>query len=385
MIKCEITNREFKTLKGLSVHITKKLNGIITKKDYYDKYLKNDEEGTCYFCKEEAVFLNISKGYHRICKSKVCVGKTRATGTVEFLMYKYNISEDEALKIQKERADLRGAKIKESFDEKLKNNPKYNHERSPKTVDFWLKKEYSIEDAQKEVNKRMISMYETSAKNRRDNPEKYKASYNTNIEYYLNQGMPQEDAEFALKERQAVGRLDKFIERYGEVEGEKKWIERQNTWRKTLKDNNMLIPGTKKVKGSVVGNYSKISQELFKEIEKAFPDNNFYYATKNSEYFISLKGNVFYIYDFCDRDNNKIIEFNGDLYHANPEIFESTDTPNPFIKDLTANEIWKKDEIKLKAAKDKGFEVLIIWEKDYKQNKEKVIQECIEFIKSNKK
>ena len=29
-----------------------------------------------------------------------------------------------------------------------------------------------------------------------------------------------------------------------------------------------------------------------------------------------------------------------------------------------------------------GFEVLVVWENDYKQNKEKTIQECIDFLKN---
>ena len=34
--------------------------------------------------------------------------------------------------------------------------------------------------------------------------------------------------------------------------------------------------------------------------------------------------------------------------------------------------------------KNKGYDILVIWEKDFKHNKEKIIQECIEFIKNQK-
>lgn len=383
MIKCEITNREFKCLKGLSVHLTKNLKDTITKQEYYNKYLKTEEaEGSCYFCGVDTRFINISKGYIRICNSKKCIGKTRATSTVEFLMYKYGYNKEEALLEQKKRASKRGKKIKERFDKELESNVLYNHERSPKTKEFWIKKGYSEEEAEKEVSKRMESMYKTSAKVRKENPEKYKASYNNKIEYYLTKGLSQEDAEKALKERQAVGRLDKFIERYGEEEGALRWKKRQEKWMETLEVNDQYIKGTKKIKGSIIGGYSEVSQKLFRSIEEILQVNNFYYATKNKEYFLSLKGNIFYSYDFCDRDNKKIIEFNGDIFHGNPKLFESFEKPNPFRQDLTAEDIWKYDKLKNDAAINKGFKTLIVWEHDYKKNPDLVVQKCIEFLRS---
>ena len=96
--KCEICEKEFSNTKGLSVHITKEHKDI-TKKYYYDSFIKKENEGKCYFCDDESIFKNITNGYHRICDSKECLGKTRATGTYEFLMYKYNLSKDDAIKI----------------------------------------------------------------------------------------------------------------------------------------------------------------------------------------------------------------------------------------------------------------------------------------------
>jgi hypothetical protein len=75
--------------------------------------VKKENEGKCYFCGNDAIFLNIAKGYHKICNCSECLGKTRATGTYQFLMYKYNLTEDEAKKEQQLRADNRGQKIKE--------------------------------------------------------------------------------------------------------------------------------------------------------------------------------------------------------------------------------------------------------------------------------
>ena len=83
-------------------------------------------------------------------------------------------------------------------------------------------------------------------------------------------------------------------------------------------------------------------------------------------------------YDFVCK--NKVIEFNGDYWHCNPKKYNK----NYFHKylQLPAFDVWGRDKMKIDAIQEQGFDVLVIWESDYKQNREKVIQECIEFIKN---
>ena len=59
----------------------------------------------------------------------------------------------------------------------------------------------------------------------------------TNIEYYLNQGMSEEDARQALHNRQATFTLEKCIKKYGEQEGLKIFSKRQQKWIKSLYKN----------------------------------------------------------------------------------------------------------------------------------------------------
>jgi very-short-patch-repair endonuclease len=47
---------------------------------------------------------------------------------------------------------------------------------------------------------------------------------------------------------------------------------------------------------------------------------------------------------------------------------------------MFAKDIWKYDKIKNDSILNLGFDVLVIWEKDYKTNKQLVIQQCIDFI-----
>lgn len=81
-------------------------------------------------------------------------------------------------------------------------------------------------------------------------------SYNTKIEYYTDKGYSLEEAEELLKERQSTGRLSKFIDRYGEDEGIRKWKERQEKWQNTLNSKTQEeIDDINRRKSSGIGRY----------------------------------------------------------------------------------------------------------------------------------
>lgn len=130
--------------------------------------------------------------------------------------------------------------------------------------------------------------------------------------------------------------------------------------------------------------YSLISQELFWEIIKILPEkfkNKTYFYQYNQEYklYNELTKN-WYSYDFIIKDLKICIEFNGDIFHANPEKFKENDHPNPYKKELTSREIWEYDDIKNNFVKSKGFSLYLVWENSYKKNKNKIIKELTEVI-----
>jgi hypothetical protein len=66
-MKCEICGREFKNYKSLSLHLR---THKITSKEYYDKFLKKEDEGICPICEKETSFINLRKGYRKFCSNK---------------------------------------------------------------------------------------------------------------------------------------------------------------------------------------------------------------------------------------------------------------------------------------------------------------------------
>ena len=127
--------------------------------------------------------------------------------------------------------------------------------------------------------------------------------------------------------------------------------------------------------------YSLISIELFKRLEEKI---NFecFYATYNKEYFLSSI-EALYFYDFTIPKIKKIIEFNGDYWHANPEFYNENEILKLPGQEILVKDLWQKDAKKIEFARSKGFDVLVIWEKDYCNDKEGTINKCLGFLNGN--
>jgi hypothetical protein len=158
-----------------------------------------------------------------------------------------------------------------------------------------------------------------------------------------------------------------FVKKHGLEKGSQKW-------------NEYLQKQTKK---SISRNfYSKWSIDLFNNIKETITD--LYYFGENElafscEYYTPLhqkiiRPDLFY--------KGKIIECNGDLFHANPKLFNEDDTPHPYNKNITSKEIWEIDNKKNELYISKGYKVFIVWQHEYQSNQTEIIKKCIEFLKS---
>lgn len=105
---------------------------------------------------------------------------------------------------------------------------------------------------------------------------------------------------------------------------------------------------------------SKFEKEIFEFLKLKIKN-----LTVDSNVFIDLKMRK----TFPDiLINNKIlIECYGDYWHCNPLFFN----PDYYHKQIrkTAKEIWENDNQRVKLLTDNGYEVIIIWENDYKTKK----------------
>ncbi|MGM9968820.1 MAG: hypothetical protein ACI35S_00320 [Anaeroplasma sp.] len=63
-IKCKICDKCFEKIGNLAKHV--RLHNLTTK-DYYDKFLKKENEGICLNCGKETEFYRISCGYKKYC------------------------------------------------------------------------------------------------------------------------------------------------------------------------------------------------------------------------------------------------------------------------------------------------------------------------------
>ena len=187
-----------------------------------------------------------------------------------------------------------------------------------------------------------------------------KMKYRNSIQFYIDKYGEEEGIQRYENwcKSQDHGSLNFFIKKYGEEEGTRKYYEVNS--RKYMRSY-----------------YSKISKECFDEIcifindkEKAlYADNEFCLSY--------IKDNIkhCFAYDFVYK--RKIIEFQGDVWHCNPKIYKANDK-NP--RNILAENVWKYDAIKKEYAKQKGYEIMYIWESEWKTNKINILNNVLIFL-----
>lgn len=91
---------------------------------------------------------------------------------------------------------------------------------------------------------------------------------------------------------------------------------------------------------------------------------------------------VLYSYDIIVSGTNKLIEVNGDYWHGNPILYKCSD----LILKGTSNEYtveskWKKDENKHCYIRSQGYDLLVVWEYDWKNYRNKMEEIILDYIK----
>lgn len=251
-------------------------------------------------------------------------------------------------------------------------------------VKWWLARGWDENYAKQKISEFQSKNALKYSNKRKQNPEQYKDVNSNQIGYWLKRGYSEEEAKEKVKERQQTFTLEKCIQKYGEIEGRKRFEERQKKWQNTLQSKDDYIEVV--IKRCSHSSYSNISQELFDKLYKLLQDNNIncdvYYHNLNHEWGFGIKKHGGVLYDFVIPELKYAIEFNGNRFHPNKEKLskeEFKNWTNPWGK--TAKEQYKFDKFKNNAIIKKGFTLDIIWEDEYLENKDKILNIILNRIK----
>jgi len=313
--------------------------------------------------------------------------------------------------------------IKNGFSEEdaIKNVEKNKKENSIWCVEYWIKRGFSEEDSISKIteyqknntDKRTIESYKNMLNpymieywkergfsnvesmnhiieyKERTNPylsldnDKIKSMIENRKKTYYSKT---EDERKLIRDKKVFNK-EKYIKRFGEEKYKKMSLSKGLTTEKFIEkhgEEKYKIYREKKISAVINRTFrktSKISMELFDNIiDETIKKDSFYGKNEKCLIFNEDKKYAFYV-DFIY--NNKIIEFYGDYFHANPKIYNENKIIGSKYKHITAKEKWKNDKQREDILIKNGYEILIIWESDYKSDKKTIIEKCKEWIKNS--
>jgi len=236
----------------------------------------------------------------------------------------------------------------------------------------------------------------------------------TKLEYWIKKcNGDVKEAKIKLKKRQQTSTLDKYVKKYGKKEGLKKyqdnnkkksitienfidkygdikgpekyyqWIERlkySHTKDKYIKKYGKE-EGLKKYRDIIIKRTSHIYKNRQSIIGLEFCEslneiigNKFkkiYFGDKEYKFFIWDNNIKIAVVDFYIKDINVIIEFYGDYWHRNPKKYS----------DEISKKIREKDKSRINSIVKKfSSEVIIVWEDEYRDDGEKVLNRIEKYI-----
>ena len=348
---------------------SKMLSFLFIMYNYCDRNIKNLDKGLKYFFKYKT-FKNwreridyITSRNNWQTKLSMIMRYGEKYGNIEWDEYRNKIAMTKENMIKK-YGEVEGIERWEKYCKRQSETNTFEYKNKKYGM---TKEEFNNYNRSRAVTlENMIKKYGTDEGTKKFNSycEKQKVS-GCKVEYFIDKyGTDEGLKKYEQLNNQKGLTLENFIRKYGEVEGEKLY---HKHW------NNMFSSNF----------YSKSSQELFDNIYsnlKTDVKEKCHYASLNKEFGLyDGQNQKYYFYDFVITGCiNKVIEFNGEIWHADPKKYSASDVV-PFIN-RKAEEVWESDRIKQKYIQDKGFKVLVIWEQDYVLNKEKIVTSCLSFI-----
>jgi len=254
----------------------------------------------------------------------------------------------------------------------------------PSQIKYWKNKGYSNKDAKIKI----FNYYSEKSKSFHNKRRKNNIEFLTvrQFKYWESRGLNLKDAQEQLRKIQDKRSSKYFIEKYGKIEGKRRFDQTTKKWLDTLNNKSeeekldILIRKTRRSK-----KYSNISIYLFDKILKEVKEKyNIVFKKvfyKEKEWYIYDKENKrIYFYDLMIKDINLIIEFNGNSFHPNKNILsekEWNNWSNPITKQ-NANYHYDYDLNKRNLAIKNNYNYLIVWENEtFEHNKNKIINKIL--------
>ena len=194
------------------------------------------------------------------------------------------------------------------------------------------------------------------------------------------------------RQRYAGCQLEYFIEKYGEADGIAKYQQinkmKSHTFESYLlrfNDPEVALSEFKNYVSDRKVTYSQIANELFDTLFSIYSPQykHIYYANNINEWFVydNNQRRIFYV-DFFVKELGYVIEFYGDYWHANPKKYLAEQEISYPTTRKKASEIWEFDRYKTETVlKHPDIKkILIVWESDYRNDKNKVIELCQDFL-----
>lgn len=352
MLDCKICNKIFKNFRSLSAHIK---HHNISSKEYYDLFLKKENEDICPICGKLTKFRRLSIGYNMFCSNK-CAGqsdiikeKIKTSCLLKYGVDNYSKTDNYIIK------------------RKMTSLEKYGVDDYSKTD------EYKIRSKNTCLEKYGVSSYTKTKECKEKIIETSIKKYNAN--HYS------ESKEYS-KNRKKVTR-----EKYTKILNDKN-LGKINSHNKDEVNYHCNI-----CNNDCVINFNIFRARLLycntnpclicNPIEKQ-------YSAKEKEILKYIK--TFYIEDIIENDKNVLngleldiyipklkigIEFDGTYWHADKRFYKKDDKIN--FK-YTAEEIWKHDAYKDYLRENKNIKLIRIKEYDYDINKNKIFKKLRNII-----
>ena len=224
-------------------------------------------------------------------------------------------------------------------------------------VEYWLERGYTESQAKHEI----------SELQKRNNSKRTYEKHQLILcnEYWMTKhGLTEQEAIDKIKKIQETrsSKSSKFLGKHHTDDSKKRISESISMHIKQIGVNNWIQHFGDQ---TIVG-ISKIEISCYNELKTLFPE---------------LQSNIPigpYIVDMLYK--NKIIEFNGCFWHADPKRFNEFDQLQ-FPSGLTiAGEVWKRDKIRNDYLKRLNYDVFIIWEDTWKTKKSQILDQIHKFI-----